>query len=247
MLRAAGLVSYYGDVRALNEVTVDIPKGAIIALIGRNGAGKSTLFKVLCGLIKLEAGEIHFEDTQLAGLAPHQIIAKGISYAPQGAKMFPDLTIEENLRTVTAKGKHYDATFSRLHELFIEAIKLRESLLIRMLDSLLGARKDQLGKTLSGGERQVVALARSLHADPRLILLDEPSIGLAPAVLPELELLMQYLVSLGKTILLIDQRVEWALQTCTIVYVMREGQIAYGGNPQRLLEDRQYLLTLLGL
>lgn len=247
MLDVNGVVSTYGDTEILHNVSMELPRGKSISLIGRNGAGKSTLFKTIYGLLKPKSGMIRYKDKEIQHLPPHRIKDLGISYMPQGAKLFPHLTVEENIRCLTGKEQTYDLAFERLRNIFLDGISKRDSYIVRMVDSLLGAHKDQVAGTLSGGQRQVVCLVRSLIYESDLLMWDEPSIGLSHSLLPELHSLMQYLTHSGKTILLIDQRIEWLLHATDYVFVMQKGEIKYAGGPEHLLKDRARLLALLGL
>jgi len=247
IMKLSGIVSSYGDIQILHNISMQMQREKVIALIGRNGVGKSTLFKTICGLIKPESGVVEFKGVQIQGFAPYKIKELGISYMPQGAKLFPRLTVEENIRSLIGKNQTYDLVFEQLRDLFLESIGAKDSMLIKMLDSLLGAHKNQLAGTLSGGQRQIVCLVRSLVNNPELLLWDEPSIGLSESLLPELEALMRYIIQSGKTILLIDQKIEWALSVCNFAYVMQKGKVKYSGEPVMLLKDREYLLSLLGL
>lgn len=241
------LMATYGETPVLQNISLEIGGGQILAMIGRNGAGKSTLFKALCGLVKPARGSIYFDGQDITRWPTHKILAQGVSYMPQGAVLFDRLSVEENIRVVNARGRSYDQAFETTRGYFLACLDQRESVLMRLLDSLLGARKGQLAGTLSGGQRQVICLARSLLSDPKVLLWDEPSIGLSPSILPELATLMRHLAGKGKTILLIDQKIEWVLNSAQEAVVMRKGEIAYRGSPGRLLEDRPLLLMLMGL
>ncbi len=241
------IVSMYGDTEILHNLNMKIDEGKTIALIGRNGAGKSTLFKTIYGLLKPKRGTINYTGKQIQHLQSYQIKELGISYMPQGARVFPNLSVEENLRCLLNKGQTYDLTFEHLRDLIHDSIVKRDSYFVRMVDSLLGAHKNQTAGTLSGGQRQIICLLRNLINDSKLLLWDEPSIGLSQSLLPELLSIMNYLKQKGKTILLIDQKIEWALNSSDVAYVMQKGEIKYFGTPDVLLKDRICLLQLLGL
>lgn len=247
MLKVSEITASYIDVPILRKVSLEIHEGQIVALIGRNGAGKSTLFKTIYGLLQPDEGIIELKGHPIHKNRPDQIKKLGISYMPQGAQLFAKMTVEDNFRSLIRKGQTYDLAFEEIRSLFLNGINLKESKLIIMLDSLLGAQMRQLGGTLSGGQRQIISLARSLLGNPQVLLWDEPSIGLSISLLHELESLIQYLQKMNKAICLIDQRIEWALKVSDMAYVMKKGEIVYSGNPDYLLRNKNYLLTLLGI
>ncbi|MBI3458264.1 MAG: ABC transporter ATP-binding protein [Candidatus Rokubacteria bacterium] len=234
MLEVASLQVAHGDVQALWGVDFEVPRGRIVTLLGANGAGKTTTLRAVSGLIRPRSGAIRFEGRDVTGLAPHAIVALGISHIPEGRRLWPGMTVRENLELgafpVGARQK------------------LGESLeWVCRLFPLLAERQGQLAGTLSGGEQQMLAIGRALMARPRLLLLDEPSLGLAPLVAAQL---FQAIVAInrdGVTVLLVEQNVHQALQIAHYGYVLETGRIVTAGPAQALLEDPYIKEAYLGL
>ncbi len=224
MLAIEAVRASYGNIQALRGVTIDVPEGGIVSLIGANGAGKSTLLMTVCGNPRAHAGEIRFEGTAITHLATHEIIRLGIAHAPEGRRIFPRMTVLENLQVgaVTADPEKFDEDTSRVFSLF----------------PILEERRDQRGGTLSGGEQQMLAIARALMGRPRLLLLDEPSLGLAPMIVKQIfEVIREINRRDGMTVLLVEQNAYHALRLADRGYVMVNGEIALTGTGAALLED----------
>ena len=235
MLKIRNLYAYYGSVTALSGVTCHVRAGEIVSLIGSNGAGKTTLLNAICGLVRRE-GEVDFDGRYITGLAPEAIVARGISQVPEGRQLFAPMTVAENLelgaylrqrRQNRAEIRH---DLERVFELFP-----------RLKDRL-----DQEAGTMSGGEQQMLAIGRALMARPRLLLMDEPSLGLAPKVVEDILATLQRLRAEGLTILLVEQNARAALKIATRAYVLETGRIILSGAAADLLQDRQVTRAYLG-
>ena len=224
MLRIAGLRASYGHIEALRGVELEVSEGEIVALIGANGAGKSTLLMTICGDPRASSGSIRFENLEISGLPTHEIIRRGIAHVPEGRRIFPRMTVMENLQigAVTADAEYFDANIDRVFELFP---RLKE-------------RRGQRGGTLSGGEQQMLAIARALMARPRLLLLDEPSLGLAPMLVRQIfEVIRDINREHAITVFLVEQNAYHALKLAGRGYVMVNGRIELSGSGQSLLEN----------
>lgn len=226
MLEITGLTVNYGYVRALTDVNITVRKGEIISLIGGNGAGKTTTLMAVSGLVEKQQGQIRFKDIDITRMAPDKIVQMGIAHVPEGRKIFPSLTVYENLIVGTVGNPKLDkqqiqALLEKNYALFP---RLRE-------------RHQQGGGSLSGGEQQMLAIARGLMMDPDLIMLDEPSLGLAPIVVEEIFELILKIRELGKTVLLIEQNASMALSIADRGYVLELGQVTMEGPGRELLRD----------
>jgi len=236
MLRIRNLKCYYGRIRAINGVSLSVRKQELIALIGANGAGKSTLLQTICGLLPGWEGEIEFEKESLKGLKPPAIVKKGISLVPEGRMLFPPMSVMDNLRLGA-----YLRYRQRDHERINEDMDT-----ILQLFPVLRERAKQAAGTLSGGEQQMLAIGRALMARPRLLLLDEPSMGLAPFLV---RVILQVLVKLkeqGITVLLVEQNARAALQIADRGYVLENGRMVLDGPAADLLADQDVKRAYLG-
>ena len=233
MLEARDVHASYGPVHVLQGASLTVLKGQTVALLGRNGVGKTTLAHTIMGVVPLRSGSITFDGSEIGGLAMHRIAQKGIGLVPQGRRIFGSLTVRENLALGFRKARDGTApwNFERVFELF----------------PILQARQEQFGNTLSGGEQQMLACARALMANPDLLLMDEPSEGLAPQKLQELGALLQRLSESGLAILLIEQNMRFALRYADHVYVMDRGRMGFAGTPQALLADTAAQESLLAV
>jgi branched-chain amino acid transport system ATP-binding protein len=232
MLTIAGLRAGYGKIEVLHEVALTIEQGQIVTLIGANGAGKTTLLKTISGLIRPAGGTIDFEGESIVRRPPHRIVARGLSHVPEGRAILKRMTVLDNLRMgayVRSDG---------------EVNRDIESVFARF--PVLAERRDQMAGTLSGGEQQMLAIGRALVARPRLLLLDEPSLGLAPKFVTRIFLTLRELRQEGKTILLVEQNARQALQVADRGYVMERGRIVLTGSGQELLNTPEVRQTYLG-
>jgi branched-chain amino acid transport system ATP-binding protein len=233
MLKVRGLRAGYGRFDVLHGVDLDVPKGKITAIIGANGAGKTTLLMTICGRPRASAGEILFNDEKITKLPTHQMIRRGIAHVPEGRRIFPRMSVRENLRmgAFTSDDDHFD------HDL---------AFMLLLFPQLKG-RLEQLGGTLSGGEQQMLALSRALMGRPRLLLLDEPSLGLAPLLVRQVfEAIHSLNRERGMTVLLVEQNAFQALKLADTAYVMASGRIARQGTGAELLEDRELQSAYFG-
>jgi branched-chain amino acid transport system ATP-binding protein len=232
MLTIAGLRSGYGKIEVLHDVALTVAQGQIVTLIGANGAGKTTLLKTISGLIRPSAGSIDFEGTSLVRRPTHKVVALGISHVPEGRAILKRMTVADNLRMGAYVRSDAEVTAD------IDAVYARFP--------VLGERRDQMAGTLSGGEQQMLAIGRALVARPRLLLLDEPSLGLAPKIVTRIFQTLRELRQEGKTILLVEQNARQALQVADAGYVMERGQIVLQGSGQELLNMPEVRRTYLG-
>ena len=231
MLKVENLSVNYGHIEALKNVSVGVKKGQICSIIGANGAGKSTLLKTISGLVKPVSGTIFFEGKPLPKRA-HKIVAEGIVHVPEGRKTFSGLTIEDNLLvggTVADKSR-LAANLEKQYQLF----------------PILKERKNQFAGTLSGGEQQMLAVARGLMSEPKIILLDEPSMGLAPLIVNQIYNLIGQIRESGITVLLIEQNAKKALSICDFAYVLENGKIKLSGTGEELLASDEVRKAYLG-
>jgi branched-chain amino acid transport system ATP-binding protein len=235
MLRIRNLYAYYGSVTALSGVTCHIKQGEIVALIGANGAGKTTLLNAICGLVRTK-GEVSFLGREVGRLAAERLVALGISQVPEGRQLFAPMTVAENLElgAYLRHGRRNRAEIaSDLERVF-------------HLFPVLKERQGQIAGTMSGGEQQMLAIARALMARPKLLLLDEPSLGLAPLVVENILTTISRLKGEGMTILLVEQNARAALKVAARAYVLETGRIILSGSAQDLLADRQVTRAYLG-
>ena len=233
MLKIENLHVSYGPIRALKGISLEVKEGEIVTLIGSNGAGKSTTLSAITGLVKSQSGSIAFRNENITNKSPYKIVQRGVSLSPEGREVFPALTVEENLRlgAYTRKDKGaIDAAFDRVYELFP---RLKE-------------RISQTAGTLSGGEQQMLAIGRALMSEPKLLLLDEPSMGLAPNLVLMIFDLIESINKQGTTILLIEQNANMALSIANRAYVLETGNIAIEGAAADLAKDPRVKNAYLG-
>ncbi len=226
MLTLKGLNTHYGVSHILQGVDLDLPKGRIAAVLGRNGVGKTTTVKTIMGLVPASGGSITVDGQAITGWAPHRVARAGVAYVPEGRLIFPDLSVIENIK-VAERNPAKAWPLSRLLELFPS---LRE-------------RQANRGSQLSGGEQQMLAIARALVSDPKVLLLDEPSQGLAPLVVRELARIIRLLREAGVTILLIEQNMKLAEAVADELHIMVKGRVVYSADPQRFRAEEESIRT----
>src|SRR5437870_12895608 len=233
LLRLDGVEAGYGDLTAISEVSLEVREGEAVALIGANGAGKTTTLRAVSGLLPLRRGRIEFEGQRLDGLGPAEIVARGVGHVPEGRQLFPSMTVRENLelgaRTPDSRRRRSE-TLERVYALF----------------PLLAERHAQLAGTLSGGEQQMAAIGRALMALPRVLMLDEPSLGLAPVVVGAIFDNLATINREGTTVLLVEQNVLRALRLCSRAYVLENGAVTLAGTREQLLADESVKRAYLG-
>jgi branched-chain amino acid transport system ATP-binding protein len=224
MLKLENVSVKYGNVIALENVSMEIKEGETISIVGSNGAGKSTTLKAISGLVKCNTGSIKLEDKLLNKYEPEFIVSKGIIQVPEGRRVFPQMTVYENIEMGASLRKDKLNIPKEIKEIYSRFPRL-------------GERSKQLAGTLSGGEQQMLAIARGLIAKPKILMLDEPSLGLAPLIIEEIAKLIKELQKGGMTILLIEQNARMALKLSNRAYVLETGSVVLEGNAQNLLND----------
>jgi branched-chain amino acid transport system ATP-binding protein len=237
LLEVSELVARYGPVEALRGVSLEVRAGEMVALIGANGAGKSTLLRSITGLLPPTSGRVRLDGRDLTGRPPEEILRAGIALVPERRRVFAGLTVLDNLHLggyALPRGREFQR---RLEAGVGEAYRLFP---------VLRQRRDQLAGTLSGGEQQMLAIARALMSRPRILLCDEPSLGLAPLVVHEIMRLLTMLRDAGTTILLVEQNARMALRAANRAYVLEAGRVALSGTGAALLEDDQLKIAYLG-
>ena len=231
MLEIKDLNVSYGGIKAVKDISFVVPKGEVVTLIGANGAGKSSTLRSIVGLVKPESGSILFEGSELAGLSTDQIVSRGITLVPEGRRVFPDMTVLENLKIGAYMRKDsLEEDLKWVHDLFP---RLKE-------------RSWQLAGTLSGGEQQMLAIGRALMSKPDLIMMDEPSLGLAPLIVQSVFDIIREINRQGVTILLVEQNAKMALKSANLGYVMETGRITMTGTGAELLENEEVKSAYLG-
>ena len=233
MLEIKNLHVSYGGIKALRGINIEVPDGKIVTLIGANGAGKSTLLRTISGLVKAESGSILLDGKELSGLAINKICAEGIALSPEGRHVFTDLTVLENLKVgayLRNDKKEIEKDLERVFELFP---RLKE-------------RSWQFAGTLSGGEQQMLAVGRALMSRPKILMLDEPSLGLAPLIVQQIFDIIREINKSGVTVLLIEQNANMALKTADIAYVIETGAIVLSGNGKEVLSNPSVREAYLG-
>jgi branched-chain amino acid transport system ATP-binding protein len=235
VLRIRELSVHYGGLCALDKVSIDVEAGQFVAIVGPNGAGKTTLFKAISGTVEPSGGTIEYKGRDLLAVPPHERPTLGIAHVPEHRQVFPSMTVLENLQMgayAPAAGAQWKRSLELIYELF----------------PILAERGTQLAGTLSGGQQQMVAIGRGLASVPELLMLDEPSMGLAPAVVDMIfDRIQQIHQERGLTILLVEQRAAEALESCDLGYVLETGRVAMVGNNQQLLNDKRLQQSYLGL
>jgi len=222
LLSIRGLSAFYGTFQALFDVSLEAAEGETVAVIGANGAGKSTVLRAIAGVLPVQADAVHFAGRAVGGSPAHELVDLGIVMVPEGRKIFPSLSVEENLRIGAYRGRTGHWTLERIYELF----------------PVLAERKRQPGTNLSGGEQQMLAIGRGLMANPRLLLVDEISLGLAPVVVKNLYRVLRTITGEGITTVVVDQDVSQIMELAQRVYCFRKGSVSLEGRPADLTRAR---------
>jgi len=233
MLKLRDVHAYYGPIHALKGVSLDVDEGQVVTILGANGAGKTTTINVISGVVKAESGRIHFQDAPIQKLKPERIVRKGIIQIPEGRQLFPDLTVKENLRMGAYSRRDRANVSTDLEEVLTHFPRLRE-------------RINQLAGTLSGGEQQMLAIARGLMSKPKLLLLDEPSLGLAPVLISQVYEILGALREEGITMVIAEQNANMALKLADYAYVLTLGQITLEGAADELIRNDAVRASYLG-
>ena len=233
LLKVRDVVTAYGKIEALKGVSLEVTQGSITCLLGPNGAGKTTLMMSIAGILKPKKGAILFGGEDIAGRAPHAIVAKGVALVPENRLVFPTMTVLENLHAGAYQRRDKLAIGDDIERMFARFPRLQE-------------RKAQQAGTLSGGEQQMLAVARALMSRPKLLLMDEPSLGLAPLVVEEIFRIVADLHKDGTTIFLVEQNAHMALRVAQRFYLMEQGRVTFSGDPGSLAEDEVIRRAYLG-
>jgi branched-chain amino acid transport system ATP-binding protein len=234
MLKVNSIDVYYGDVQALWDVSFEVKEGQVVALLGANGAGKTTTLNTISGLLRPRKGKIEFQGQELSKMPAHKVASFGIAHVPEGRRLFPEMTVRDNLL---------------MGSLRPEAKARRKESMERVLTLFprLKERMWQAAGTLSGGEAQMLAIARGLMACPKLIMMDEPSLGLAPFLVDEVFKIIEQVNHEGVTVLVVEQNVAHALKSCTRAYILETGRVAIEGSGEKLLQDKHVKEAYLGV
>ena len=233
MLKIDDLKVRYGGIEAVKGISFEVPEGAIVTLIGANGAGKSTTLRIIAGLVKPASGRIHLQAEDITGMSQDKIVTRGITLVPEGRRVFPDLTVLENLKVGAYLRRNKDEIEHDLQWVYDLFPRLKE-------------RSWQAAGTLSGGEQQMLAVGRALMSRPKLIMMDEPSLGLAPIIVKGIFDIIKEINRMGVTVLLIEQNANMALKIADVGYVLETGRITLTGSGQELLRNEDVKKAYLG-
>jgi len=233
MLSIKQLNAAYGVIPVLHDLSLDVGQGEIVALVGSNGAGKTTLLNTISGLLQASAGQITFERTRIDQLPPHHIVATGLSHIPEGRKIFPYLTVRENLMMGACQRR----AWAGRHKMLQQAAKMFP---------ILEERAHQRASLMSGGEQQMLVIARGLMSQPKLLLIDEPSLGLSPAIMAHIYEIIQTFPKMGITVLLSEQNAQAALEIADRAYVLQDGEIVLSGAASELLHSEMVKKAFIG-
>lgn len=232
MLKVTGIETYYGKIQALKGVSLEVEQGKVVTILGANGAGKTTTMKTIAGLLKPKTGTVEFLGENITGLRPDQLLRKGIALVPEGRAILSTMTVLENLEM--------GAYHRNDHDIKNDIEQVMEQF------PILKERSEQLGGTLSGGQQQMLAIARALLSKPKLLLLDEPSMGLAPLIVADIFKMIREIKSTGTTVLLVEQNAKQALKVADYGYVMETGKVIISGEAKDLLDDSRIVEAYLG-
>ncbi|MCR4425608.1 MAG: ABC transporter ATP-binding protein [Firmicutes bacterium] len=233
MLKLSNVEVHYGNIRALKDVSLEVHEGEIVCLLGSNGAGKTTTLRCISGLLRPSRGEVIFQGKRISGISPDRIVAMGVAHTPEGRAIFPQFTVYENLLAGAYLRNDRSGIQQDVERMFNKFPRL-------------GERRAQLGGSLSGGEQQMLAIARTMMSRPKLILLDEPSMGLAPVLVNEVFEMIRDLHSEGTTVLLVEQNARKALAVADRGYLLETGRITLADTAQKLLADKRMIEGYLG-
>ena len=233
MLKVNNIDVYYGAIHAIKDISIEVPKGEIVTLVGSNGTGKSTTLRTISGLMKPKTGTILFEDKNIVGVPAHKIVGMGLCQVPEGRHVFANMSVMENLELGAYLRSDKDGIARDLEDVFKKFPRLLE-------------RKEQISGTLSGGEQQMLAMGRALMSRPRLLLLDEPSMGLAPLLVKEIFNIIKEINESGTTVLLVEQNANMALSIADKAYVLETGRIALAGTAHELASSEAVRKAYLG-
>lgn len=224
----------YGKVSAVRNISLSVPEGGIVTIIGGNGAGKTTCLRAMSGMVRPSSGEIRFNGDRIDGLNSDRIVARGIAHVPEGRRIFPDMTVEENLRTGAFLRRDHARVEADLGDVYESFPRLRE-------------RRRQMARTMSGGEQQMLAIGRALMSAPKLLLMDEPSMGLAPVVVEEIAKIIVEINAQGVPVVLVEQNAELALELAVHAYVLETGNLALEGPADELHDNEHVRAAYLGI
>ena len=232
IFKADNLNTFYGNIQALRDVSIEVPEGSIVTILGANGAGKTTTMKSIVGLLRAKSGSIEFLGEDVTGKKPDQLLKRGLSLVPEGRAILSGMTVQENLEmgAYVRKDKEVNADLERVMDRF----------------PILRERKDQLGGTLSGGQQQMLAIARALMSKPKLLLLDEPSMGLAPLIVQDIFRIIKEINEEGTTVLLVEQNARQAMKIADYAYVLETGRVVKHGPAAELMNDTSIQEAYLG-
>lgn len=232
LLKVSGVSTYYGNIQALKQMDLHVEEGEIVTILGANGAGKTTTMKTISGLLKPKEGKVEFLGEDITGMRPDQLLRKGIALVPEGRAILSGMTVLENLEmgAYHRKDAQVEADMERVMDRF----------------EILRERKEQIAGTLSGGQQQMLAIARALLSKPKLLLLDEPSMGLAPLIVTDIFKIIREINEDGTTVLLVEQNARQALKVATHGYVLEVGELVAHGTSEELLEDTKIKEAYLG-
>ena len=233
MLEVRGIETHYGAIPALRGITIDVPAGGVVAIIGANGAGKTTLMKTIAGVLRPRRGTVSFLGEEITGLPSHAIVRRGVSLVPEGRAILSRMTVRENLEMGAFPRRDAEKALQEMERVMERFPVLKE-------------RAGQLGGSLSGGEQQMLAIARALMSAPKLLLLDEPTLGLAPLMVAEIFSIIREISASGTTILLVEQNVKQALKISGYAYVLETGKIALSGPSMELRQEPRIKASYLG-
>ncbi len=234
LLEMKNIAVNYGKINAIRDISVAVPEGKIVTIIGGNGAGKTTTLRAMSGMVPITKGEITFEGKRIDGLPASKVVAHGIAHVPEGRRIFPQMTVEENLRTGAFLRRDKDGVENDLEDVFKRFERLRE-------------RRTQRAQTMSGGEQQMLAIGRALMSAPRLLLMDEPSMGLAPVIVEEIAVIIEEINAQGLSVVLVEQNAELALELADYAYVLETGNCAMEGPAHELHDNETVRAAYLGI